>query len=43
VNSSLLAATPGSAETDKAKRMADNVPKREMLLAFLRKGELNSK
>ena len=43
VSTTVLAAAPGSSETDKAKKMADNVPKREMLLAFLKEGGLNSK
>ena len=43
VSNSLLAASPTSASTEKAKQMAAKVPKREQLLAFVREGGLNSK
>jgi hypothetical protein len=43
VSSSMLAASPGAAEVDRARKMSASVPMRGVLLAFLKEGGLNSK
>ena len=43
VSSSFLAAAPTNVDADKAKKMADSVPKREQLVAFAKEGGLISR
>ena len=43
VTTNLLASSPTGADTDKAKKMADSVPKREQLIAFAKEGGLISR